>query len=287
MAKRRKLREYQQEPFEEDYNELVKDEYADANRRRMYRIHAPRNLRPGQERLGFIVDEINTRMGIGKKEIYLVGELLVEAKEIVGHGNFQEWIGHTFDFSYETAVNFMNVFKVCLGNPAIVETMKASVLYQIAAPGFPADLREHIFETGRPLENFSSRDLRELLEKYKAGELDEESDGVKKYFEKNQRWTQLTHVHGILLACIRDLRGYRDGVTTVGRTVQYCYSSSPQPNRQYGQDREAGEKIVEVIDVLLSCATALETLKEEIEEMVKTPVVRVLRVFPETVRPLS
>jgi hypothetical protein len=175
-----------------------KNDYDEITRLRLVRLHRPAGV---EERLNEIVNEIKLRVRIGAKEIYFVGELLTEAKKIVGHGNFQPWIADTFEFSYDTAKNFMNVYNACLGNPEIVETMKPSVLYQIAAPGFPADLREHIFESAETigLSQIRNTDVQELLTKYKAKELDLNDNGVKRFFRRNPVQQQ-PDVAGVVLA---------------------------------------------------------------------------------------
>ena len=159
---------------EEHYDNLMKQDYDRATYLRLVRIHS---YPYGHEaRLPDIVEEIYYRVRITKKEIFNIGELLVEAKQIVGHGNFKKWIADYFDFSYETAKNFMNVYAACLAEPDVVTTMKASVLYRISAPGFPEDLREYIFEQG----DISLSRVDDFWRKDKTGELDLESEEVRK-----------------------------------------------------------------------------------------------------------
>src|SRR4030042_185321 len=129
--------------FDNPCNGSMKKDYSDAHHMRLCRVHGDFEY-GNEDRLGRIVKEVKHRVLICKKEIFNIGELLVEAKKIVGHGNFKKWIADTFDFSYETANNFMNVYNACLANPSLVGTIKASVLYQISSPGFPPDLREHL-----------------------------------------------------------------------------------------------------------------------------------------------
>jgi hypothetical protein len=64
-----------------------KMEYDLVTRMRLRRIHRPYEYGNGA-RLDAIVQEIKLRVRITKKEIYHIGELLTEAKEIVGHGHF-------------------------------------------------------------------------------------------------------------------------------------------------------------------------------------------------------
>ena len=93
-----------------------------------------------------MANEINVNAIILKKQLLKIGGLLTEAKKITGHGNFQNWVEHNCDFSYQTANNFMNVYKQCYGFPDVVEAIPSSVLYTISAPKFPNELRQQIFE---------------------------------------------------------------------------------------------------------------------------------------------
>jgi hypothetical protein len=229
----------------EPENGALNQYYELANRLRTSRVHGWQKTR-----LDDIVLEVKTRVKICKREIYFIGELLVEAKKIVGHGNFKNWIAETFEFSYETANNYMNVYNACLGNPFYADSIKASVLYQIAAPSFPKDLREHLFEhEGWELKNFTNADIRDLLIKYKAGELDLESEGIKKLFNRNRRMVQLSDVMDRITLCIRDLDRHWANISTVGGTVPYGYGGGVNE----GQDPEAEEKIREVLHIIEGC----------------------------------
>lgn len=140
-----------------------------------------------QNELPQIVDEIRKITINVKGEMYRIGELLVRGKRIVGHGKFKEWVKDNFEFSYQTAKNFMNVYEHCLGRPELVRTIKASILYMIAAPDFPEDLRKHILENGKKLKTIKNKKMREIYRKFKERKLDLESPEIKKLFKKNKR----------------------------------------------------------------------------------------------------
>jgi len=65
--------------------------------------------------LDWIAREIHIRLRIAKNEIFKIGELLVNAKTLCQQQSiaFKDWISDNFDFSYETAHNFMLVYKNC------------------------------------------------------------------------------------------------------------------------------------------------------------------------------
>ena len=69
-----------------------------------------------KNQLPLIVNEINARVLRGKREIYEIGRLLTKAKSLVGHGKFKKWVkDNVKEFGYQTANNFMNVYRYCLG----------------------------------------------------------------------------------------------------------------------------------------------------------------------------
>lgn len=86
------------------------------------------------------------------------------------HGEFKDWIrGQKFDFSYQTANNFMKVYRTCLGSPHLVQTIPASILYQIDSTHFPRDLREFLFESADGLKEIKNKKIRDISKRVKKG----------------------------------------------------------------------------------------------------------------------
>ena len=139
------------------------------------------------QQLALIADEIEATIKGTKKAIYKVGELLVQAKKLVGHGKFKKWINERFeDLSYPTAVNCMRVYKCCLGRPSIVNSIGTSILYQIAAPAFPTNLREYIFEHGDELSKIKNEHMKKIVTRFKKGQLNIGSPEIVELFKFNQ-----------------------------------------------------------------------------------------------------
>jgi hypothetical protein len=231
---------------------------------RNQRIHRGGSTGGGAGRLSFIVEEVKTRIGICKREIYFIGELLTEAKRIVGHGDFQRWIDDTFEFSYQTANNFMNVYKYCLGQPFIADTMKASVLYQISTSGFPKDLRAYLFEdeSGRKwFENMKDADRKEMLRRYKAGELDLNDEGVKRYFNWNRRMVSMGDALDTVALCLKDLNRHKENINTVGGVLAPGYVN-------FSQDLQVAEQMNKAIDSIDRCMNELLEVHEAMKELV-------------------
>jgi len=112
---------------------------------RMARVKLFENDQNNPQHLKLIEKEIEFRIRDSRRQIFELGGLFHRAKKMLGHGRFQKWL-EQFDFSYQTANNFMNVYLRCCGHPEVLDYLKPSVLYRLSAPNFNDDLREYILE---------------------------------------------------------------------------------------------------------------------------------------------
>jgi hypothetical protein len=166
---------------DEGYNERIGINEADQL------MHKRKKLFKNDEKqLPMILDEIHLRQINIKRDIYFIGGALTDAKKIVGHGNFKKWIEDNLDFSYSTANNLMRVYEVCLGRPEIVESFNPSVLYTMAAPGFPKDLRQYLFDNSDSLDEIENDKLKDIYTRFKSGDLDLDSPEVKNLVKYNK-----------------------------------------------------------------------------------------------------
>lgn len=124
-----------------------------------------------QEYLDSIKEELEIRCNGLKMQIFEIGKLLFEAKEILPHGQFKPWINNNFEFCYETALNYMRVYTACMGHPEMVEYFKPASLYVIANPKFPKRLRQDLFEGVKGPVDITKKDLVQLALRFKKGEL--------------------------------------------------------------------------------------------------------------------
>lgn len=117
-----------------------------------------------------IAKEIHVRVKITQTEIFKIGELLYLAKAICQREKLrlQKWIKENCDFSYETANNFMHVYKCCIGVREIALTIKPSILYKLSSPGFPEELRQYLFTSGH-LQKLTNGKLTEVVKKFEKG----------------------------------------------------------------------------------------------------------------------
>ena len=80
--------------------------------------------------------EIKERMRNAAQSIVEIGERLLDIKQRLGHGSFGAWLKAEFEWSQDTARNFMNVAERFGQNPKISE-FAPSALYLLASPSTP------------------------------------------------------------------------------------------------------------------------------------------------------
>lgn len=144
-------------------------DYAEVNKLETVRSYEFESLLP-EEQLNLIQNEIKIRVKITQNEVFKIGQLLCLAKPIChkqGIG-FQEWIETHFDFSYETAKNFINVYEQCMGIQELAEKVPKSILYRIASKSVPAELRNWMIVEGN-LEKLSMNKYQKLVKLYNEG----------------------------------------------------------------------------------------------------------------------
>ena len=196
------------------------------------------------KQLPLIVEEIRARVGKTKRQIFEIGRLLTQAKTIVGHGKFKDWIKGKFDFSYSTANNFMNVYRYCLESPALVHSIRAAVLYKIASPVFPKDLREHLLKHANALEKITNEEIKDICQRFKDKELDLDSPEIKGLIKYRQEQDQY-------LAYAAELNEKTTMLENLGKTVAKLGSAITWPAYP-GKDRtQMTEKQAQKVEDLI------------------------------------
>ena len=183
--------------------------YARAESLRNLRIHNA--LEYGNpDRLQLLVEEINVRHLIMRREVFTIGELLYEARDIL-KGKFQKWIQENFDFSYDTANNIIHVYQCCGAHKDLVKNLNPTFLYRLSAPSFPEELRESLFAQGN-LENMKLEHLKALLTEYKEKGFEAIKDKLDKIFKTYRIDQMVRYSLDNLELVIRDLENHRDKI---------------------------------------------------------------------------
>jgi len=96
-----------------------------------------------------IQTEIGTiRMGLKRTSegIVSVGQSLMKVKEVLEHGQFQEWLSAEFEMTYRMALNFMRVAERFGDKSEIISHLPVTILYELAAPSTSDEVVEGVLE---------------------------------------------------------------------------------------------------------------------------------------------
>ena len=91
--------------------------------------------------------EIRELMRLTAENIISIGQKLTEVKEKLGHGNFQNWLRSEFEWSEQTARQFMQVYrwsKTIKNKNFVFSQLATSALYLLAAPSTPPAARDEV-----------------------------------------------------------------------------------------------------------------------------------------------
>lgn len=121
-----------------------------------------------QERLKALAKDIRMRMKRSTEDIYHIGVNLLEAQELLPHGEFLPWIQAEFEMGKSTAYNFMNVARAFKDNFPNFGNLQiaASALYQLASPHTPEEAREEALELAAAGEVINNEKATQLIKKH-------------------------------------------------------------------------------------------------------------------------
>lgn len=108
---------------------------------------------------------IQSLMKRSAQDIVDIGQRLTEVKKRLGHGRFGAWLEAEFDWSQDTATNFMRVAQRFGDNPKISE-FAPSALYLLAAPSTPRRAKEEALSRAEAGESISYKAARDIKQKY-------------------------------------------------------------------------------------------------------------------------
>lgn len=111
--------------------------------------------------------EIKSLMRRTAQDIINIGQLLIEVKQQLGHGNFRSWLKSEFNWSVSAATKFMQVavhFK-CVNFTHL--NITASALYLLAAPSTPEIAREKALERATQGEAITHTEAKSIVNQHK------------------------------------------------------------------------------------------------------------------------
>lgn len=108
-----------------------------------------------------------------------IGRRLVEAKEMVSHGEWGDWLKNNIDYSQSTANNLMQLYREYGEDPSKIPTLgNLSYTKALALLAVPEEERE-VFVAENDVENMSARELQKVIkEKQKLEKQLEKSESA-------------------------------------------------------------------------------------------------------------
>lgn len=126
-------------------------------------------------------ERVRVRISRTAADIIEIGRDLIDVKARLGHGHFLKWIEAEFGMSQQAANNFVHVAERFAGKLPTVGSLAATVLYALAAPSTPDDVRAEVTERAARGESVSLEEVKRLKEQWAAerGELRRQIDDAK------------------------------------------------------------------------------------------------------------
>ena len=114
--------------------------------------------------------EIKELMRLTAENIISIGQKLTEVKEKLGHGSFQNWLRSEFEWSEQTARQFMQVYrwsKTIENKNFVFSQLATSALYLLAAPSTPPEARDEVLTLIDEGEKISYSCVKTIVNRYK------------------------------------------------------------------------------------------------------------------------
>ncbi len=112
------------------------------------------------------------------QDIIDIGEKLLEVKEKLGHGNFEQWVSAEFGWSLRTANRFMQVTRQFKSANLADLNIAASALYHLAKPSTSEEARQEALERASQGEAITYATARAIVSRYQDQGNDESEQPV-------------------------------------------------------------------------------------------------------------
>lgn len=125
--------------------------------------------------------EIKFLMRRTAQDIIDIGKKLIEVKAELGHGNFNDWLKAEFEWSEQTARQFMQVYRWAIdinNQNSVFEQFATSALYLLAAPSTPTQARQQAIKLAYQGEKITYSLAKSIVEQSKIEHLDSSAESI-------------------------------------------------------------------------------------------------------------
>ena len=112
-------------------------------------------------------NEIRNLIKRTAQDVIDIGQKLIEAKEQLGHGQFEDWLRTEFNWGQWTARKFMQVARQFKSVNFTDLSIDTSALYLLAAPSTPEMVRQEALERARQGEAITNSKVKTIASQYK------------------------------------------------------------------------------------------------------------------------
>jgi Protein of unknown function (DUF3102) len=148
-----------------------------------------------------------------------IGRRLIEAKALVGHGNWLPWLEREFRWTAETALRFMQVTEAVGKNNKLLDlNCGVSSLYLLAAPSTPPEAVEAVIERAKTGEKVTGAEVKKVVHeaKSKSSPRPPDSGTKKRGGEEIKRHDErMKSARYKLEAFIRDMAEWKDVIEAI------------------------------------------------------------------------
>jgi len=116
--------------------------------------------------------EIRKRLRRSAQDVWEIGQRLADVRSRLKYGQFLAWLKAEFGWSQRTAYNFINVYETFGDRFAKLATVDiaTSVLYKLAAPSVPDELRAQVLDAAEAGEKITHKSIQSTLKQRKKSE---------------------------------------------------------------------------------------------------------------------
>jgi hypothetical protein len=141
-------------------------------------------------------DEIKRLTKPTAQDVVEIGEKLIEVKEALGHGHFEEWLRAEFEWTSRTARRFMAVAETFKSDNLSDLTIALSALYLFASPSTPASAREEALDRAREGEPITHATAKAIRGVHTQPDIEDFPDVLTRTFtvaRETEKWVKTTY----------------------------------------------------------------------------------------------
>jgi len=183
----------------------------------------------------------STSVGLHKHvigDIVEIGRRLIEAKQHLGHGLWLPWLEREFQWTEQTARNFMQAYRWSVKNPNFGDLrIGISSIYLLAAPSTPAEVQNEIVKRAEGGEVIKLADVKEVMAEARAST--NEAATAPEAGKKRARRTQFEKWRS----------KWRAWCTNIVSALEELQRFQTEYREDWGQDQDALKALKHILDI--------------------------------------